>query len=164
MNLYKNSPILFLDIDGVLAPFNNPNVYENHPDVHSEFYLFNKDCNIILNDIIEKTNCEIVISSDWRLYYTLNELKCIFEKNEILKSPIAVTIEKDFKSLQNLESNRCYEINEFVKNNDISKWCALDDLDLSGLGESHFVFCTKPYTEGIKQLSIKEKLIKKLTI
>ena len=42
-----------------------------------------------------------------------------------------------------------------------AKYCAVDDMDLSALGDEHFVQCTHS-REGIKQTGIKEKIIKRL--
>jgi len=153
--------VLFIDIDGVLISFNAPQVALDAEDLYAA-YRFDKKAVVVLNEIIQKTNCEIVISSDWRHHYTLEELKRIFSLNEIIKEPIDVTIYKGKTTLKTLEVDRCFEIMEWVNKNTPVKWCAVDDLDLSELGESHFILCKRPYREGIKQTNIKEKIINKL--
>ena len=152
-------PILFLDIDGVMAVFydNKTINYKN-----SMMCLFKDTCVTSLNYIIEKTNCDIVISSDWRHHYNLSELCEIFKINKISKMPIDVTcLVKG--SLQDLEKCRIEEIKIWLKDKSIDLWCAIDDMDLGGLGNEHFVRCVRPGREGLGQCGIKEKVIKKLT-
>jgi hypothetical protein len=62
-----------------------------------------------------------------------------------------------------LERNRLDEISRWVEENEdkIEKWIAVDDLDLSELGEEHFVHTKRP-REGIKQTGIKDKILKLL--
>ena len=61
-----------------------------------------------------------------------------------------------------LKHDRIEEILQYVTSNSLEIWCAVDDMDLSDLGDDHFVMCKKYRKEGIKQLSIKEKTIKRL--
>lgn len=153
--------ILFLDIDGVLVPFNKLNKFVNLKELKKDFYSFDSKAVKVLKEVIEKTKCDIVISSDWKYHYSLQDIKEIFKYHGI-KEPIDYTIEKDNITLQTLESDRCFEIDEWVKRNKVIKWCAVDDLDLFDLKDINFVHCNRPYSEGIKQSNIKEKLIKKL--
>jgi hypothetical protein len=154
--------ILFLDIDGVLVPFNDISKRIDYEDVHN-FYMFDKKCVKVLNEIIDAVDFEIIISSDWKYHYTLDQLRKIFKLNGINKSPFGVTIEKDYVTAQTLEPDRCFEIEDAVEKLNPEKWCSVDDLDLSELGEDHFVLCGRPYKEGIKQTSIKEKIIERLS-
>ena len=68
--------ILFCDIDGVILPFHNNNKRIEIPDFNSSFELFDSKCVKVLNEIIQETDCEIVISSDWRNHFNL-EIKSI---------------------------------------------------------------------------------------
>ena len=150
--------ILFLDIDGVVLPFNV------HGKTRDDF---DKKAVKVLNEIIEKTDCEIVISSDWRNHHDLNQLKNIFEYNGVIKKPIDTTPHSIKYDMESLDVGRADEIQMWLDENkekyDIETYCAVDDLDLEDLGDNHFVMCTRPYNEGIKQTSIKDKIIKRLT-
>jgi hypothetical protein len=84
--------ILFLDHDGVICLSNNwggrskkwakyrsanPHSSKEKKDapVSVRFDDFDKKAIKILNEIIEETGCEIVVSSDWKLHATLEERK-----------------------------------------------------------------------------------------
>jgi hypothetical protein len=62
-----------------------------------------------------------------------------------------------------LERIRILEIQEWLENNQVDKWVAVDDLNMSpqangGYGLENFVL-TPRSTEGIKQLGIKEQIL-----
>ncbi len=83
---------LFLDIDGVLCTnwsHDSPNKKIGWYD--DKTYPFDPKCVEILNWILTTWKSEIILSSDWRLYYTLDELKNIFSFNKVLQSPIYIT-------------------------------------------------------------------------
>ena len=52
---------------------------------------FNDKSVKILNSILLETDAEIVVSSDWKLYCTLDELKEMFTKYGVIKKPIDTT-------------------------------------------------------------------------
>ena len=150
--------VLFLDIDGVVLPFNvNGKTRDD----------FDKKSVKVLNRIIEKTDCEIVVSSDWRNHCTLKQLENIFEYNGVIKKPIDITPNSIKYDMEGLDVGRVDEIKMWLDDNkekhNIEEYCAVDDLDLSELGPEHFVQCVRPYNEGIKQTSIEDKIIKRLT-
>jgi hypothetical protein len=121
----------------------------------------------VLNQIIEETGCEIVISSDWKNWGNLEQMKKMYVTRGI-KPPIDLTPNmKDFDEngfglfkWKNLyEAIRFTEIKEWLKNHpEVTHWVAVDDMNLSKL--ENFVMTTKPYNEGIKQSGIKDKIIK----
>lgn len=169
--------VIFLDNDGVMCLSNNWGSRDkkikkwklHNPEcsgyindksipVHIRMDNFDSKAVVILNEILEKTDAEIVVSSDWKLHCTLNELKDMFIEYGVIKSPIGVTPNHILKSLDDLESNRVSEISEWIKSHpDVKKWVAIDDLDLSALD---FFVRTKRSNEGIKQSGVKEKILK----
>jgi len=195
--------VLFLDNDGVICLSNNwggrkkkwakyrsanpdssPNLKE--APVEYRFDDFDKKAIKLLNEIIEETGCEIVVSSDWKLHATLEELGDYYISQGIIKRPIAFTdIFKDifpkewnaFRFRADLELERSMEINHWLDNHpEITHWVAVDDLNMSleflskyfsdgesdkNPGLSNFVL-TPRSSEGIKQSGIKEKIIKYL--
>ena len=197
--------ILFLDNDSVICLSNNwggrskkwSKYRSANPDSSREkkdapvfvrFDDFDKKAIKILNEIIEETGCEIVVSSDWRLHANLEELGDYYISQGIIKRPIAVTdIFKDifpkewnaFRFRADLELERSMEIIHWLENHpEITHWVAVDDLNMSMefLGDrfsakdgsdkkpglSNFVL-TPRSSEGIKQSGIKEKIINFLT-
>jgi hypothetical protein len=194
--------ILFLDNDGVICLSNNwggrskkrskyrsenPNSSNSKKDAPVEYRFddFDKKAIKVLNEIIEETGCDIVVSSDWRLHANLEELGYYFMKQGIIKKPIAVTdIFQDifpkewnaFRFRADLELERSMEIGHWLENHpEVTHWVAVDDLNMSveflgdrfsdkdksdkKSGLSNFVLTPKS-SEGIKQSGIKEKIIK----
>lgn len=150
---------IYLDIDGVLCLGS-----EIHPKLTKWGYThrFNAKAVKVLNEILQKTDAEIIISSDWKYHYTLKDLQEIFEWQKVIKGPMGVTESLPNKVLQLLEEFRAKEILKHVEENNPIKWVAVDDLDLSyWITPTHFTRCTRWY-EGIKQSGIKEKIIAKL--
>lgn len=191
--------ILFLDNDGVIclsnnwgerakkwANFKRDNLeaeFENRP-VLCRFDDFDKKAVQVLNEILEETGAEIVVSSDWRLHANLEELGEYYESQGITKRPIAVTDQFEdlfpkewnaFRFRADLELERSMEINHWLENHpEVTHWVAVDDLDMSikFLGDrfsakdesdkkpglTNFVL-TPRSREGIKQSGVKEKII-----
>jgi hypothetical protein len=195
--------VIFLDHDGVICLSNNwggrtkkwAKYRSANPDSSNEkkdapvsvrFDDFDKKAIKILNEIIEQTGCEIVVSSDWRLHATLEELGDYYISQGIIKRPVTVTdIFQDifpkewnaFRFRADLELERSMEINHWLENHpEVTHWVAVDDLNMSSEflskyfsdgesdknpGLSNFVLTPKS-SEGIKQCGIKEKIIKYL--
>lgn len=158
MNL--NRPTLFLDIDDVMVTsrqyfFSKPNpIYNGMP--------FDSKCVKVLNEIIEKTNPIIVISSDWKFHFNFIQLNEIFKENDINGEIADITPDlwgDKFKNLNQLDECRATEILKFVEDHKILKFVAVDDLNLKPWLPNNFVWCTQS-NEGIKQSGVKEKLLK----
>ena len=156
--------IIFLDIDGVLAThkefsMNRTKFQTKHAEakeIHIP-YPFNSGCVKIFNEILDETNAIIVLSSDWRFYWDLNDLDKIFKFNDVKKSPIAITSKIKRKLSSELEDDRSYQIKNYVNETLPDVWVAIDDLNLSSLGDN---FIRTKDMEGLKQTGIKEKIIK----
>ena len=153
---------IMLDIDGVLATSNQ--YYTNPKNWHSEHncYRFDKKCVGVFNEILEKTNPIIILSSDWKDSYSIEQMNEIFKWNGV---NTIITDFTDsswgviFKRLQQLEECRAHEILEYVKKHKIENFLAIDDLDLSPwIPENNFM-CTPRANEGIKQSGIKNKIL-----
>ena len=97
--------VLFLDNDGVICLANNwgsrvkkrkkdkVSLVLNDPDVEVKYRFdnFDKKAIKVLNQVLEETGAEIVVSSDWRLYANLEELGEYYLSEGIIKKPIGVT-------------------------------------------------------------------------
>ena len=190
--------VIFLDNDGVICLSNNwgsrntkrrkaglkVSVPNSELPADIRFDNFDKKSVKILNEILEETGAEIVVSSDWRFYATLEELGDYYTSQGIIKKPIATTeifkdiFPKEWSTLRfraDLELERYMEIDNWLKNHsEVTQWVAVDDLDMSVefLGDrfssadgsdakpglSNFVL-TPRVNEGIKQSGIKEKIL-----
>lgn len=187
--------VLFLDHDGVICLSNNwggrtkkwANYRSANPDsckekkdapVSVRFDDFDKKAIKILNEILEETGAEIVVSSDWKLHATLEELGEYYESQGIIKKPIALT--PNIQNCKDYDSNfiwsprweseqiRTIEIKQYLHDHpEVTHWVAVDDLNMGKIGEpwkdewaiDNFVLTPKS-NEGIKQSGLKEKILK----
>ncbi len=149
--------------------------------VFARFDNFNKKAIVILNEILEETNAEIVVSSDWKRWASVEEMGEYYESQGIKKKPIGFTKKvMDCEVPENfvwshkweLEQERSLEILQYLKDNpQITHWVAVDDLNM-GIPQTHetwgememdwgltnFVH-TPRSREGIKQSNIKDKIL-----
>ena len=191
--------VIFLDNDGVICLSNNwggrTKKWAKHRSANPEsskllseapvdvrFDNFDKKSIEILNEILEETGAEIVVSSDWRFHATLEELGEYYLSQGISKKPIGFTKKLgQFQKPENfpwlrqwdLEQSRSLEILQYLKDHpEVTEWVAVDDLNM-GIPQTHeswgememdwgltnFVLTPKS-SEGIKQTGIKDKIIK----
>jgi hypothetical protein len=144
----------------------------------------------VLNSILEETNAEIVVSSDWRLHASIEELGDYYESQGIIKRPIDGTeifhytnwLEEGFikdhgefpwSRTEDLEQQRHFEIKRWLRDHpEVTHWVAIDDLNMGIHVEASSYgpfdrdwglenFVWTPRAdEGIKQLGKKEKILK----
>ena len=186
--------VIFLDNDGVICLANNwgsrvkkrkkdnVSLMMNDPDVEVKyrFDYFDKKAVKVLNQVLEETGAEIVVSSDWRLYANLDELGDYYLSEGIIKKPIAFTKRyigcdkpDEFEWFRSTmyEQQRCIEVRQYlIDHPEITHWACIDDLQLGEKdsygferkwGLSNFVH-TPRENEGIKQAGVKDKLLKYL--
>jgi len=175
--------VIVLDHDGVIclssesgSRFKKKGYFGMNSDVISRFDNFNKKAIKVLNSIIEQTDCEIVVSSDWRHWSTLKEMGEYYIHQGILKKPIGFTgnelrsDSKFFDARTDLEETRAHEIGIWLyEHPEVTHWVAVDDLDMSARygdisgnlkwGLTNFVH-TPRSSEGIKQSGVKEKILR----
>ena len=172
--IIKKMKVLFLDHDGVICLSTQwggrfkKKGYDSNPETPLDIRMdsFDSKAVKVLNSIIEETECEIVVSSDWKNWGNLDQMKEMYITRGI-KPPIDLTPNmKDFDEggfgmlkWKNLyEAIRVIEIEKWLEEHpEVTHWVAVDDMNLSKL--DHFVMTTKPYNEGIKHSGIKEKII-----
>jgi hypothetical protein len=191
--------VIFLDNDGVICLAENwgsrykksrqymidNNIPDDDITMHDHakrpvlirFDNFDPKAIKVLNKVLEETGAEIVVSSDWKLYATVEELGDYYESQGIAKRPIDRTLNLDefdpdsaglyhWKGWK--ERMRILEIKKYLEDHpEITHWVAIDDLNMSheahqGAGLENFVLTPRSY-EGIKQSGIKQKLIKHLS-
>lgn len=148
--------------------------------VEYRFDDFDQKAIKVLNGILEETGAEIVVSSDWRLFANLDELKEYYLSQGIIKGPVGVTKKLgefdepvDFPWSRNwdLEQTRSLEIKQYlIDHPEITNWVAVDDLDMGINGKHYSVEFTHDWglenfvhtplsREGIKQSFVKEKIL-----
>lgn len=141
------------------------------------FDNFNKKAIEILNEILEVTGAEIVVSSDWKRWANVEEMGEYYESQGIIKKPIAFTpnlsecnnYDDTFPWIRqwDLEQTRALEIKQYLLNHpEVTHWVAIDDLNMGKdepwkdvWGLENFVL-TPRGSEGIKQSGIKDKIVK----
>ena len=194
--------IIFLDHDGVICLDNNwgsrrkkQNKWEGMKlsmdrkgiPVEYRFDNFDQKAVSVLNEILDETDAEIVVSSDWKHWSTVEEMGEYYEIQGIKKKPIDFTKNlgqcsfQDKKSFQwsytyDLEQSRYVEITQYLMDHpEITHWVAVDDLhmgkhvenskygafDRDDWGLTNFVW-TPRCSEGIKQSGVKDKILKYL--
>jgi hypothetical protein len=185
--------VIFLDHDGVICLSDNwGNRFKKQKEwgnrklsmsplsmpVEYRFDNFDEKAVKVLNEILEETGAEIVVSSDWKRWATVGEMGEYYESKGIIKKPIAFTdsiLYDDYNDFPwhnkwELEQTRSLEISQYLgQNSVITHWVAIDDLNMSlsdvdgkSWGLKNFVL-TPVNREGIKQSGIKEKIIKFLS-
>jgi len=158
-----NRPIIFLDVDGVLIRFIPFAKWEWFPESENQFFER-------FQDLVEKTNARIILSSSWRLHPT--SYKLIEEKLATYNLQIDGKTENHTKILGTNrhrelgydigdEDIRTHEILAWLENNVpiITQWIAIDDMELR-LSTKNFVrthpkkgFTENIYNECLEKLS-----------
>ena len=188
------SKVIFLDHDGVICLANNwgtrwkkqRNARKKFSEdemslpVSARFDNFDIKSIKILNEIVKETGAEIVVTSDWRNWATVEEMGDYYDSQKVVKKPIGFTkflgeceYDNDFHWSRewDLEQTRSIEIKQYLKEHpEITHWVAIDDLNMGkkiisysmeynrDWGLDNFVH-TPRKREGIKQCGIKEKIL-----
>lgn len=193
--------VIFLDNDGVIC-LNNTwgsrhkkqkkwegrKLSMNSFEIPVEYRFDNFDKVSVnkINNIITLTDAEIVISSDWRLHGTLEELQQYYLSQKFIKAPIDLTPKFHYTDWINdgfikdpenfpwnrnwaLEQHRSFEIKRWLRDNpQVEKWVAVDDLNL-GVRNGHEIrewglsyFVNTPLPQGIKQKGKVEEVLSHL--
>ena len=191
--------VVFLDNDGVVCLHNNwgtrnkkrqkagvsARTSPSELSVDLRFDNLDKKAVRILNEILEESGAEYVVSSDWRFHATLEELGDYYLSQCVVKRPLDSTgmfkdlFPKQWASLRfraDLELERYMEVENWLeKHPEVTHWVAVDDLNMSveflsthfsnansesdvKPGLTNFVLTPKS-TQGIKQNGIKEKIL-----
>ena len=164
-----DKPIIFLDIDDVMVTseeYNEPRkmVWEKY-NIAKELnvpYLFSTKCVKVLNNILDETNAEIVLTSDWRLRWNLNEMGKIFNMNGINQLPADFTEFKPIK-LNDGVINRVNEITIYIKEHEVTKYVVVDDMMMGQyLPVGHFVLTKEK--NGIAGRGVRNRILNALKL
>lgn len=124
--------IIFLDFDGVMCPM----IDNVCADKDRYGRLFNEDCMKQINDIIAITNAQIVITSSWRQYLSLWQLRRMWIKRKMKGEIVGVT---PIKSI-----HRGDEIDAWLSKNRCNNYAIIDDMSerqFNTKHHSHLIVC-----------------------
>ena len=160
--------VLFLDHYGVLClstkpvtrtEFSMPTSDEFADTGITFFSDFDPKAVAALNDIIQRTGAEIVISSDWKRETTLSGMCEFYQKQGIKKMPLAYT--DWLPGAATYHEQRAGEINAWLDQHpEITHWCAVDDLYM-GTWLTNFAWA-KCVDQGIKDPTVQDQIIQLL--
>lgn len=130
--------IIFIDIDGPLAwgTWDDGKVIinENFSDEFTIPYAWVKEDCEALAMICRETGAKLVLSSDWRAYHGIIQMRQIFEHYGISGHHLIDTTTHQSLWLKmgrpSIDWERASQIVKWVKDNKISNWIAIDDLNL----------------------------------
>jgi len=128
---------------------------DKHPNP-GKLVPFDKECVNVLNSILTETDAEIVVSSDWKLWVSLQEMGDFYISQGIIKRPLAYTDKKEKYIKEILNAQRAAEILNWLLENNVQKWIAIDDLDMKKQ-LTNFVF--SEVEEGIKGIGVKDEIL-----
>ena len=166
--------VLFLDHDGVICLRSQWGKRNSKKSIKRGdiFDPFCPKAVKVLNDILKKTEAEIVVTSTWRVHCDLEYMQKLYIKRGIAKAPIDFTKDLEnvwdandwFNSYSDFEklhsAIRSKEIMVWLEEHpNVTSWIAIDDLPLPRL--KNFFMVSED--EGIKKTGIKEKIINRLT-
>jgi len=110
--------VIFLDIDGVLAPIRR---WDRYGDLDPA-------CIRVLNDIVARVGADIVVSSTWRYGKTVAELQAMLEAQGFAGRVV------DMTPTGAPGSGRGDEIAAWLAEHDVSGYVIIDDhVDMGGL-------------------------------
>jgi hypothetical protein len=145
--------IIFLDIDGVLRTHKSDLEWIEKvglPIPEKQYRNFSTKSVSNINFIHSFIRCKIVITSNWKLYHTLDELKQIFREQGIQPEVIDVT---------GISTSRGEEISDWLSVNDVDNWVVIDDQvkDLVSIDNSKIVKCD--YQIGFEDDLLVDKVL-----
>ena len=152
--------VLFLDIDGVLNSVQYFKSKKYNKTKGNYLCDIDTDKLPLIQEIIEKTHCKVVLSSSWRYFWNnpkfIKALKQL--KNEFKKHKIVIF---DITGFEHKEDNsewfgRQLQIRNWLQNHTVEKFCILDDdtYDLQLLKDN--LVNPSFYEGGIKNEHVEE--------
>jgi hypothetical protein len=123
--------IIFLDIDGVLRTHKSDLDWSKKlvaPVYRGVNRLFDKELVDNLNEVIFLTNAKIVVTSNWRIHLSLEELQKIFKDRGVIGEVVGKTGLGHLKDGSPIPiGNRGLEISDWLGRNPAGKFIIIDD-------------------------------------
>ena len=159
--------VIFLDIDGVLAPkeriqtytmieqLNKKLAYKKEYDriealpnnlVNQIYHHFDAEsCRMILK-LCESFDAKIVLTSTWRLFFSLEQLKAILNIFDLGDMVIGCT---------DPDVPRYRMIQNYIEAHQINNYIVIDDLNMSRQFPSHFIAAQKRFDHGQYEKAVR---------
>ncbi len=124
----NNQKYLFLDIDGVLNSFDDYNMTGDTflKNLDKISFILSDNQIQILNNIVEKYNPTIILSSYWRTRYSVKEINRMFEQRGFIGE---ITDKTDEKGKEH--KDRWGQIKRYINKHNIKNFIILDDETIS---------------------------------
>ncbi len=133
--------ILFLDIDGVLNSWKHFKAQSKRSmrkakgkakiealDRSDPHWMIDSNAVALLNEIVEHTNCKIVISSTWRILWDLEKIQEVLKRHGFGGEIIGKTDNHVILPVGVLKYERGYEIDQWLSQHpETSRFAILDD-------------------------------------
>jgi hypothetical protein len=160
--------ILFLDHYGVMRLSTIETVRTQHslPDAaefvgtdSGYFSNFDPDAVNVLNQILDQTGAEIVVSSDWKLKTSIEGMCEFYQAQGIKKMPIDYTAWLPGPTVYH--EQRANEITAWLQQHpETTQWAAIDDLYM-GTWLTNFVWAKNVHL-GINDITVQQQLLEYL--
>lgn len=161
----EKNKYIFLDFDGVLNTGNYYRDLEMHgkPTTDNDGVLFDTRCVSHLNHVLEMTKAKIIVTSSWRFFLTMEQLKEMWKHRELSGELQDITPTNLIFSSEELHP-KGMEINAWFSSKKLEQqhtsYVIIDDENLFlDSQQSHFVL-TNPNTEITNEIA--EQVIKLL--
>lgn len=138
--------IIFLDIDGVLSLAGDSFKRAAVTTDITVPYLWNNEACSRFNELLQDTEANIVLSSDWRKHYRLQDMKVILDYNGVMGDRLIgyTPINPKYRYSGTTQAAGIYrsaEINDWLKLHGVKRWIAIDDMPLSAIDKDRFIHC-----------------------
>jgi hypothetical protein len=128
--------IIFIDVDGPLAwgtwGDGGVTIHCDNGEFKIPYPWVKEDCEA-LQKICDETNAKLVVSSDWRKFFSIIQLRAIFKHYGITAPIIDITTHQDLWNKMSRPPagwERGAEIVKWVRDNKITNWISIDDMKL----------------------------------
>lgn len=123
--------VIFVDIDGPLSYDLCYGKIKVTDSLNLPYQWDQEECDA-LAEIIRRTDAKVVISSDWKKYFSKEQLGQFFEFYGIPNTIIGVTHDQKAKLSSDRTYDRAKQIADWVNDHvdEIETWVAIDDMEI----------------------------------
>ena len=164
--------VIFLDIDGVLSTdksdWNKFQINIDGMKIEMPYSWYKPAIDSLNNILTQFPDIKIIMTSDWILYWSLEEIDKMFKYYGLPEGRIIDKIDKTIQKFsQSFEGARTDQILEYIKSKlkEDDKWLVIDDYKLFSKKEGYdnnFVHVLDHFNEGLA--SVEQQIIEKLKL